>query len=139
MFDIKKDPSKICILASGSGWELAPKESEKVIFALNDYIRIEKYRIKPDALFIMDVLDDKPQIVSGVDNLGDVIQRINNLRVPLIGPYKYEEIPLSEVKPYLQKHLRTLPAILRQKDKGKLAEDALMYSTLFQNYALKYF
>ena len=49
------------------------------------------------------------------------------------------EIPESEVKPYLQKHLQILPTILRQKDKGKLAEDALMYSTLFQNYALKYF
>ena len=48
-----------------------------------------------------------------------------------------EEIANVEVKPYIRKFLNSLPEILAQKDKQKLAEDALMYSTLFQNYALK--
>jgi hypothetical protein len=49
-----------------------------------------------------------------------------------------DEIEEKEVKHYLGKMLRKLPGILRQKDKMKLAEDALMYSTIFQNYALKF-
>jgi hypothetical protein len=98
-FEIKKDKTKVCILATGSGWELGPTQSEKMIYALNDYVSMEKYGVKPDLLFIMDILDEKPQIVSGSDNLGDVIQRINNMRIPLISPYKYEEIPLSQPFP----------------------------------------
>lgn len=49
-----------------------------------------------------------------------------------------EEINEAEVKPYLKDLLKKLPTMLGQKDKSKLAEDALMYSTLFQNYALKF-
>lgn len=48
------------------------------------------------------------------------------------------EINQKEIKPYLKDLLKKLPSMLRQKDKQKLAEDALMYSTLFQNYALKF-
>jgi hypothetical protein len=99
MFEIKKDPTKVVILATGSGWELGPIETEKTIYALNDYIHFEKYRVIPNYLFIMDVLDEKPQIVSGKDNLGEVVARINQMRVPLIAPYKYEEIPMSEAFP----------------------------------------
>ena len=98
-FQIKKNPNKVAILGTGSGWELFPKDSNSVIYALNDYIRIERYNIKPDVLFIMDILDEKPQIVSGMDNLGEVVARINKMRVPLIAPYKYAEIPLSEAFP----------------------------------------
>lgn len=46
------------------------------------------------------------------------------------------EIKLSEVKPYLHKFLKWLPKILAKDDKKRVAEDALMYSTIFQNYAL---
>lgn len=99
MFEIKKDPTKVIICATGAGWELAPKESEKIIYALNDYVSTEKYGLIPDFLFIMDVLDEKPQIVSGVNDLGEVIRRINGMRVPLIGPFKYEEIPFSQAFP----------------------------------------
>jgi len=98
-FEIKKNPKSVIIMATGSGWELGPVETEKTIYALNDYVRFEKYGVKPDILFILDVLDEKPQIVSGKDNLGEIIQRINQMRVPLIAPYKYEEIPLSEEFP----------------------------------------
>lgn len=49
-----------------------------------------------------------------------------------------EEINKKEVKPYFQEILRKLPSVLSQKNKQKLAEDALMYSTLFQNYVLKF-
>jgi hypothetical protein len=99
MFEIKKDPTKVIICATGSGWELAPKESEKIIYALNDYVSIEKYGLRPDFLFIMDVLDEKPQIVSGINNLGEIIMRINKMRVPLIAPFKYDEIPFSQAFP----------------------------------------
>lgn len=99
MFEIKKDPSKYIILATGSGWELAPKQSEKMIFALNDYVYQEKYGVQPDALFMMDILDEKPQVVSGIQNLGETIQRVNAMKVPFVGPYKYQEIPLSEAFP----------------------------------------
>ena len=48
------------------------------------------------------------------------------------------EIDLENIKPYLQKLLQTLPKILNQQNSGRVAEDALMYSTLFQNYAVTY-
>ena len=86
-------------MGSGDGWELAPKITDRIIYALNDYIYSERYGIKPDILFIMDVLDEKPQVVSGMTKLQDVIKRINNLKIPLIAPYKYAEIPLSEPFP----------------------------------------
>jgi hypothetical protein len=99
MFEIKKNPEKVCILATGSGWQLGPQESEKMIYALNDYVKLEKYGVKPDILFIMDILDEKPSIVSGLENLGEVMQRINQMGVPLVSPFKYDEIPMSEAFP----------------------------------------
>lgn len=101
-FEIKKDPTKVHILGTGSGWEAAPRESNATVYCLNDFIRQEKYGIKPDVLFIMDVLDEKPQVVSGHDNLGEVIARINSMRVPLVAPFRYEEIPLSQAFPLEQ-------------------------------------
>lgn len=98
-FQIKKNLKKVNILGTGDGWQLAPRESDAMIYCLNDYIFIERYKVKPDVLIIMDILDEKPQIVSGINNLGDIIQRINSLKVPLIAPYRYEEIPLSEPFP----------------------------------------
>lgn len=98
-FTIKKDPTKIHILGTGSGWDLHPKGSNAVIYALNDFVKYERYGITPDILFILDVLDEKPQIVSGLDNLGDIISRINKWKVPLVAPFVYEEIPLSQAFP----------------------------------------
>ncbi len=98
-FEIKKDPTKICLLATGSGWDLGPTQSEKMIYALNDYVNIEKYGVKPDILFMMDILDEKPQVISGIQNLGETIQRINQMKIPFIAPFKYEEIPLSQEFP----------------------------------------
>ena len=98
-FEIKKDPRRVLIFGTGEGWQLAPKESSALIYALNDYILYEKYQVNFDKLFIMDVLDEKPQIVSGLSNLGEVIARINKLGKPLIAHYRYEEIPLSEPFP----------------------------------------
>lgn len=48
-----------------------------------------------------------------------------------------DEIKITKLKPYFRKKIQSLPELLAQKDKKKLAEDALMYSTLVQNYALK--
>ena len=50
-----------------------------------------------------------------------------------------DEITIVNLKPYFRKKIQFLPELLAQKDKKKLAEDALMYSTLVQNYALKNF
>ena len=48
-----------------------------------------------------------------------------------------KELQSADLKPYLQKLLSKMDEILEQKDHKKLAEDALMYSTLFQNSAVK--
>lgn len=48
------------------------------------------------------------------------------------------EVDEGKVKPYLRKFIKTLPDILDKKNKKRVAEDALMYSIIFQNYALKY-
>ena len=98
-FSIKKDPKKIAICGTGSGWDLLPVRSNHTVYCLNDFVFMDKYQIRPDILFIMDILDEKPKIVSGIDNLGEVVARINKLDVPLIAPYKYAEIPKSEAFP----------------------------------------
>jgi len=48
---------------------------------------------------MMDILDEKPQIVEGKDKLEGVIKRMNDWELPLIAPYKYEEVPLSQAFP----------------------------------------
>lgn len=98
-FQIKKNKEKWAILGTGDSWNLFPLQSDHIIFCLNDYVYIEKYGIIPDILCIMDVIDEKPQIVAGLSNLGDIIQRINKLGCPLIAPFKYAEIPKSEAFP----------------------------------------
>ena len=45
-----------------------------------------------------------------------------------------EEIDQSKLKLYIKKYLNKLPQVLKNHDKQKVAEDSLMYSTLFQNY-----
>lgn len=47
------------------------------------------------------------------------------------------EVGDTSVKLYIRRFLNALPEMLSQKDKQKLTEDALMYSTIFQNYVLK--
>lgn len=46
------------------------------------------------------------------------------------------EIDTTTIKPYLKKLLADLEKLLHEKEKQKVAEDALMYSTRFQNAAL---
>jgi hypothetical protein len=48
------------------------------------------------------------------------------------------EIQTTSVKPYLRKILLNLETILQQTDRQDLAEDALMYSTIIQNYSRQY-
>lgn len=47
-----------------------------------------------------------------------------------------EEIDARYEAGYINKILSRLPETLAQKDKKRLAEDALMYSTIFLNYAI---
>jgi len=98
-FTLKKDPTKYQICATGAGWENAPKESNSIIYCLNDYIHVQKYGVDFDMLFMLDVLDEKPQIVSGQDNLVSMIKKINATQKPFVGPYRYHEIPLSQAFP----------------------------------------
>ena len=46
------------------------------------------------------------------------------------------EIDKKSVKPYLLNHIDTLQKVFERSDKLHLAEDALTYSQIFQNYAL---
>ena len=41
MFEIEKNKEKVNILATGSGWELAPKQSNAMVYCLNDYVKAE--------------------------------------------------------------------------------------------------
>lgn len=47
-----------------------------------------------------------------------------------------EEIDQKSLKPYVKKLLSELDTMIQEKDQQKIAEDALMYSTLFQNASL---
>ena len=47
------------------------------------------------------------------------------------------ELDIKSLKPYVQKLIGRMEDSLKGKDPQKKAEDALMYSTLFQNAALK--
>lgn len=47
------------------------------------------------------------------------------------------EIDTESVKPYIKRLLNKLDSLYEEKDKDRVAEDALMYSTLFQNASLK--
>jgi hypothetical protein len=47
------------------------------------------------------------------------------------------EIDLKTVKPYIKKLFAKIEKCISYKDKQKSAEDLLVYSTLFQNAALK--
>lgn len=48
------------------------------------------------------------------------------------------KITVSEVKPYFANILNKIPNVLKEKDKVRLAEDALMYSVICKNYAKKF-
>lgn len=48
-----------------------------------------------------------------------------------------EEIDLKAVEPYIQKCLKKIEQIPNLRDEKEKAEVALMYSILFQNFALK--
>lgn len=47
------------------------------------------------------------------------------------------EVDEKKLRVYLRKILNNLDKLISQRDNQKIAEDALMYSTLFQNAALK--
>ena len=108
-FELKKDPKKWIVMGTGEGWQLAPKQSSSMICVLNDLLYQDKYGVEYDYLVSMDQLDEKPQVRSGQQNLGDVIARINASGKPFIAPYRYEEIPLSRPFP-MEKYVKTFGA-----------------------------
>jgi len=50
--------------------------------------------------------------------------------------HKKKNIDLTVLRPHIRRLLTNLDEVLSQKDPVKLAEDALLYSTLLQNAAL---
>ncbi len=48
------------------------------------------------------------------------------------------EVETETVKPYLVKLLNKMELTMKKSDKKDAAEDLLMYSTLFQNYVIKF-
>lgn len=48
-----------------------------------------------------------------------------------------DEIDTTTLKPYVRHLIDKLDNLVGQKETSRVAEDALMYSTLFQNAALK--
>lgn len=94
-FELKKDPTRWIVAGTGSGIELCPKRSNATIIALNDLLYQERYGIDYDILCIMDLLHEKPQVLSNQTPLGDVMERINKGGKPLLAPYRYAEIPKS--------------------------------------------
>ena len=48
------------------------------------------------------------------------------------------EIETNEIKPYFVRVLNKIPTALSGSDISRIAEDALMYSTLCKNYARKF-
>lgn len=51
---------------------------------------------------------------------------------------RVNEINTSEIKPYFAKILSSIKISLVHVDEKRIAEDALMYSTLCKNYAKKF-
>ncbi|MBI4037986.1 hypothetical protein HY382_03005 [Candidatus Curtissbacteria bacterium] len=49
---------------------------------------------------------------------------------------RIEEVKKNKLPVYIQKSILNTKRILFQKNKKDIAEDSLMYSTIFQNYAL---
>lgn len=64
---------------------------------------------------------------------GSIVMANRFLKEALI---RKSEIDQNVVKPYLKKLMDDLDKIIEEENTQKKAEDALMYSTLFQNAAL---
>lgn len=94
--NVGKNPKKVRLLGKGEGWEKAPDNDQFELWGLNGLIYANK---KLDRVFILDVIDEMPSVVSGLWELQPTIDRINEMNIPLVAPYKYDEIPLSEAFP----------------------------------------
>lgn len=51
---------------------------------------------------------------------------------------RQQEIDTNQIPPFLKQLLETMEHSLKQTDTKQLAEDALMYSSILQNYLLKH-
>lgn len=88
---------RVKLLGKGQGWEQCPDNEPGIeLWGLNGLLFANK---KLDKIFMMDILDEMPSVISGTWELNDIIEQANRLKIPFIGPYKYEEIPTSEAYP----------------------------------------
>ena len=91
-----KNPKKIRLMGKGKGYELTPDNDDFELWGLNGHLFDIK---KLDKIFMMDVLDEMPSVVSGTWEVKDMVEKLNELKIPLVSPYRYEEIPMSEAFP----------------------------------------
>lgn len=92
-----KSNKRIIIIGKGEGWKDCPTNTDREIWGLNSLVFQTK---KPlDRIFMMDVLDEMPLVISGKVKKEHLIKRINDHDVPLVAPYRYKEIPKSEAYP----------------------------------------
>lgn len=102
---VGKNPEHVVILGSGDGYKQCPPTGEIIwdrkrinaeVWGINGLL-YDQFPL--DKLFMMDVLDEMPSIISGRWDLKKTIDHINKLDIPVVGPFKYDEIPKSEAFP----------------------------------------
>ena len=88
---------RVRLLGKGLGWELCPDNQPGwELWGLNGLLFANK---KLNRIFMMDILDEMPSVKAGTWELPEVIEQANKLKIHLVSPYKYDEIPTSEAYP----------------------------------------
>lgn len=102
---LKKDPEHVILLGRGQSWEQCPRDGavnyqgrtvHAEVWGLNGLLY---ENIPLDRIFMMDILDEMPSVRSGLWDLKKTINLINAKGIPMVAPYKYEQIALSEAYP----------------------------------------
>jgi len=111
---VQKDPEHVILLGKGQGWQQCPPNGEIIyhrrnpdgsvtdeqvnaeIWGLNGLLFEKK---KLDRIFMMDIIDEMPSVVAGYWEIPKVIDKLNELGIPMVAPYQYAEISNSESFP----------------------------------------
>lgn len=94
-----RDSKHIVLLGKGKGFEKVPTNTEQEIWGLNGLLFDKGINTRLDKIFMMDVINEMPSVVAGLWNERKIIDKINELNIPFVAPYKYDEIPKSEAFP----------------------------------------
>lgn len=90
-----RDKENIILLGKGKGWELCPQNTNKEIWALNGFLFDKKINTRIDRIFMMDIVDEMPSVVAGYWDEKKIVEKANELGIPFVAPYRYDEIPNS--------------------------------------------